>query len=512
MNAKSLLIAVLLLVFLPTSALADCSTDRRSSAGKSTTFGAYSISPSCFTDYGWFPPTPLTYNRLWTHTNYDFDSRQYKDWWNFHHGGVDFVGAKDERGSALGGYVDGVTSVYSIGFGVVAKVDRISQNREYGDSPANLAHVAINHWSVHGASFTVVYGHVIASNELAVGAYVKPGDYLGKMVKASSPVHLHFEVHDKVVQVSEWGGMKNGAVEPMSFLAANPASLTPLSTPDGAGSLIDSDLGGLCSAVGFYNWGCVKDQVIMYPHETPSSVSFQIYNRIVGGSCNYVRITGLSRGYATIRSWDEPYPRAYSGASYSNSYAVLSMPAYIRVPKSSLYSVLTVVSSQPIPAGESRTIEAQCFASDQSNSSNLVPLVTDRIVLVSPASVRSYTAPLAAPDANRTFVGSGSIITYSGVAKLFGRVKDYLKFHGIGFESGTLQVYNTGSCSTVRLSGSGAGGRYNVYTKAWNGNVWTKLHSEVGLPINLNPPLSRYQVYMLNSTRSVAEQVQFQCM
>lgn len=200
--------------------------------------GRYKVDWNAAAANGWF--NPLGNKELWTHPNFNFDSRIYEENYKRRHAGVDFV--SDTIGHEATGW-----SVHAIADGKVVEVDKKGTDNE---------HVFIRHDSRDG-QFFAVYGHInTAGKGLEVDSTVDKGQVIGIIRETSyNPDHLHFGINDKeeindfkINTTHNWGqtGESNpqtfGWHDPIPYLKNNECKCkeTPSSTNVDIALVIDS--------------------------------------------------------------------------------------------------------------------------------------------------------------------------------------------------------------------------------------------------------------------------------
>jgi hypothetical protein len=461
----------------------------------------YAIEGTCFSDMGWASPLPLDSGKLHTKSNFDFDSQHYIRNNGRTHGGLDLVGKN-------GAPYNTQTPVYAIGFGKVVYIARNAiRSTDNGDE--DHSRLAVLHHTARGLKFLVIYGHVATNASIQVGQYISPGTYLGQ-IRWAVNYHLHLELRpdEETYTGGTWGIMGN-TTDPIAFLANNSAPLIPRSILDGQGTLTNPNLLGGCSSIS--SWGCSRDQAILHSRPEPSTAVFQVQH-FANGTCNHVAISGLQSAYVSVRQWNETYPGERGRSDTKGIFKANTFPALFRLPIG--FSLVSVTSVQPVPAGETRTITMECRSTpyqEYSSNPNKVRLDTAALQTRSPNSLLLSLVSDSLDSRNSVMNSAASLISVSGLSGIsYGSNIDVLLFTGTKHERNIVQTYNSGTCN-LRLVGTNASARYSIYRKRWNATDWQLVSSDVTLPHALNNPASDYTVYMLRQGTPKQDRVTVNC-
>lgn len=451
---------------------------------KPYTAGQYFIDRKCFTDHGWFPPVPAnSQGMLSSNTHYDYQSDTYtaNNKVDFTHGGIDLDGPSSAYTTT--------TPVYSIGNGKVSFVNRLDS------TTLNLSAVVVEYEAGDGQKFSALYGHTFPDPGIEVGQYVVVGQKIGTLRKYGSPIHLHFSIYANYVWPA-WRttyGSDVSTTEPMQFLRDHYGALIPRSIVDGVGSLVDPRNGNQC-ATALGSFGCSKDIVRLHAHPNIASTAvFQTFTDANAG-CDYLSISGLTKGFISVRKWNDTYPGSRNRVennAWNPNHSVFytsSFPVHVKVPAG--FNLVSVTSTQPIPSGETRTITAEC----RSTGYVINPLTwTDIAPDVTVRSLYPDTMALHLRDGtfNGFYGGNGSLIEPSGNTTGFGRTVDYAKTRYPMASEMQFQVFATSKCTRVTFSSATAGEMTTVAFKYWDAAAWTNL-GIMQLPLTLNMPANAY--------------------
>jgi hypothetical protein len=478
------IIGLMLLSLLPRLAWADCVGNK----GAQHLLGAgvrYQLSEDCFLNSGWFPPVPVVNGVIETSTNFDYEAPSYpaNNGVTWSHGGVDMAGP-------ISNPYTFTTSVFAIGRGVVKYINRIPSQ----DNSSNMSVIVVEHENASGVKFLALYGHTLAESALAVNQTVQRGQNIGTLMRYGSPIHLHLSIYPNYTWPAGRAafGSDTDTVEPVQYLVNNAGSLVPRAFVDGVGSLIDPKNGGTCIA-SLANYGCSRDEIKLHPHPIPSAGSFQVYSDTNGG-CDYVTLSGLTKAHIAIRRWNEAYPGPleYATPPVSTIYTAGQLPVHLKVPYG--FSLVYVTTTQPVPAGETRSLTLEC-------KSGALP-VTSLLVDIAPTVAKRAGSPTAmytmvSGDKNRYWGGNGSIIPPSGnnYAGEFGRIKDYAKTQSIGYSEVMFQVYTAANCRNVRISASSGTVSADIAMKPWNVSPWSEIGADLPLPYVIQVQSTGYQLF-----------------
>jgi hypothetical protein len=240
------------------------------------------------------------------------------------------------------------------------------------------------------------------------------------------------------------------------------AQTTNYAKVDGVGSLIDPAAGGGCFGIG--GFGCYRDDAYMHGDSVNrSSVLFQVLRD--PANCNSVVLTGLPTTGAAIlaKSWNERYP-SDRGHVNSRTYTTSSTTATIPVTASTDWTTLAVVSNSPLNNGTRQLVRATCISSN----------VTSNVSLTNNQALVDIAAEYG------TWTGNGSLITasfnnrVSDTQQGYGRYQDLVGLYGDGtYSVQHFQIYNNGSCNSVRISSSSGAAAYIIRSKEWSSASWT---------------------------------------